>query len=290
MRISLFHNQSAGESTSLSWIRELIETSGHEIVRAFDREAAFGELIDERTELMVAAGGDGTVAAAARLLAGKRIPLAVLPLGTANNIARALHADATSEKLVACWETASRRRLDVGVARGEWGERRFVEGVGIGLVPAAITSVHTKPFAADDIPSKLARATTRYRQVLSCLEARRSTLTIDGESVTGDFILAEVLNIASVGPNLVFAPGNDPSDGHFSVVTATEDQRAALNEYLETLISSGEGSLSLPTLYAREIEIETVGDVHVDDDIVRFPMSATTSVRIEVAAVEFLVC
>ena len=58
MRISLFHNQSAGDSTSLSWIRELIETSGHQIVRALDREAAVAELIDERTELVVAAGGD----------------------------------------------------------------------------------------------------------------------------------------------------------------------------------------------------------------------------------------
>src|ERR1700741_5205698 len=122
MKISLFHNQNAGDNTSFSWIRELIETSGHEIVRVFDREAAFGELIDERTELVVAAGGDGTVAPAARLLAGKPIPLAVLPLGTANNIARALHADAPSEQLAACWDNADRRRLDIGVARGPWGE------------------------------------------------------------------------------------------------------------------------------------------------------------------------
>src|SRR5262245_1950885 len=107
MRISLFHNQSAGDSTSLSWIRELIATSGHEIVRALDREAGFAELIDERTELVVAAGGDGTVAAAARMLAGKAVPLAVLPLGTANNIAKALHADAPSEQLVASWHTAT---------------------------------------------------------------------------------------------------------------------------------------------------------------------------------------
>ena len=46
----------------------------------------------------------------------------------------------------------------------------------------------------------------------------------------------------------------------------------------------------MPTLRARAIEIETVEDVHVDDEIVRFPMSATMSVQIEAAAVEFLVC
>jgi diacylglycerol kinase family enzyme len=289
MRVSLFHNQKAGDSTSLSWIRELIETSGHEIVRTFDREAAFGELIDDRTELVVAAGGDGTVAAAARLLAGKTIPMAILPTGTANNIAKALRSDAPADRLVAGWHTARRHRLDVGVARGAWGERRFVEGVGMGLVPAAITSVHTRPFTADDVPSKLARARIRYCQVLSQLAPRRTTLTIDGNAITDELLLTEVLNISSVGPNLAFAPDANPSDGHFSVVTATEAQRGELNEYLKALIDGGDPVLSLPTVVARSVEIEAAADVHVDDDIVRFPMSATVSVEMEAAAVEFLV-
>jgi diacylglycerol kinase family enzyme len=290
MKISLFHNQRAGDSTSLSWIRELIETSGHQVVRVFDREAAFGELLDERTELVVAAGGDGTVAAAARLLAGKPVPLAVLPLGTANNIAKALHSEAPSEELVKCWVTASRRHLDLGVARGPWGERTFLEGVGLGLVPAAITSVHTKPFTAEDVPEKLERARIRYCQVLSRLEPRRSTLIVDGKSITGDYLLAEVMNIRSVGPNLVLAPDADPSDGYFSVVTATQDHREQVVRYLTDLVEGRESTLMLPTMRAREIEIETVEDVHVDDDVVRFPMSATMSVKIEAAAVEFLIC
>ena len=65
MKVSLFHNQKAGDSTSLSSIQELIEASGHELVRVFDREAAFGELRTTSTDLVVAAGGDGTVSAAA---------------------------------------------------------------------------------------------------------------------------------------------------------------------------------------------------------------------------------
>jgi diacylglycerol kinase family enzyme len=98
------------------------------------------------------------------------------------------------------------------------------------------------------------------------------------------------MNIPSVGPNLVLAPQADPSDGHFSVVTVTERHREEVAEYLKGLIDGRERRLSLPTVRAREIEIETVEDVHVDDDIVRFPTSATMSVRIDAAAVEFLVC
>ena len=99
---------------SHSWVQDLIETAGHEVVRVFDREAAMAELIDERTELVVAAGGDGTVSAAARLLSGRPVPLAILPLGTANNIARTLQGDASVEELVAGWNTAARCRVDVG--------------------------------------------------------------------------------------------------------------------------------------------------------------------------------
>jgi diacylglycerol kinase (ATP) len=289
MRVSLFHNQNAGDSASLSRIRELIETSGHELVRVFDREAAIGELIDERTELVVVAGGDGTVASAARLLAGRPIPLAVLPVGTANNIARTLQGDASSEELAASWDTAARCRFDLGWARGPWGERRFLEGVGIGLVPATIASTQATPLGGEDVESKLALATRRYCQVLSQLEPRRATLKIDGREVSGDFILAEILNTRSIGPNLALSPDADPSDGFFSVVTAGEEHRDELARYLQDRLEGREGQLSLPAVHAREVEIQGLFDAHVDDEIVRASILEPIAIGLEPHAVEFLV-
>ena len=160
MRISLFHNQKAGDNTSLSWIRELIETSGHDVVRVFDREAAFGELMDERTELVVAAGGDGTVAAAARLVCrtlDSDSPFS--RLGTANNIAKS----SAGRRI----ERATGRRLGhghtpplsiLGVARGPWGERRFLEGVGVGLIPATIASISHEPRSTPATSPRSSRA------------------------------------------------------------------------------------------------------------------------------------
>ena len=290
MRVSLFHNQKAGDSTSLSSIRELIETSGHELVRVFDREAAFGELVDDHADLVVAAGGDGTVSAAARLMAGRTIPLAILPLGTANNIAKSLQGDASSEQLIACWGTARRRHVDMGVAHGHWGERRFVEAVGMGLVPATIVSTLFEPLSGDDVASNISLAVVRYGDVLSTLAPRPWTLRLDGKETAGEFLLVEVLNIRSVGPNLVLSQDADPSDGYFCVVTAREEHREELARYLRDRSEGRESQLVLPVVRAREVEIHGRGDTHVDDEIVRSAIPGVVSIHIETAAVEFLVC
>ena len=91
-------------------------------------------------ELIVAAGGDGTVAAVAREMPGRELALAVLPLGTANNIALSLGCDGPLDALIEHWTQARVIHADLGVARGPWGERRFVEGVGGGLVARSIAA------------------------------------------------------------------------------------------------------------------------------------------------------
>lgn len=289
MRISLFHNHRAGDRVSLSWVQELIEAAGHEVVRVFDREAAIAELIDERTELVVAAGGDGTASAAARLLSGRPIPLAILPLGTANNIAKTLQGDASCEELVAGWSTAGRRRVDVGVVTGVWGERRFLEAVGVGLVPTCIVSADTEPLSGDDAASNLTSALERYREVLSAFKPRCWTLRLDGEEMRGTFIVAEVLNTRSVGPNIVLSEDADPSDGYFSVVTAGEEHRDDLMRYLTDRIEGRDSRLVLPSRRARHIELQGQGDTHVDDELVRSAIPGAISIHIEPAAVEVLV-
>jgi diacylglycerol kinase family enzyme len=289
MRISLFHNHRAGDSVSHSWVQDLIEAAGHEVVRVFDREAAIAELFDERTELVVAAGGDGTVSAAARLLSGRPVPLAILPLGTANNIAKTLQGDASNEELIAGWSTASRRRVDVGVVRGPWGERRFLEAVGVGLVPTCIVSTENEPLTGDDVQSNLASALARYRQILSAFAPRRWTLRLDGEEVTGEFILAEVLNTRSVGPNIVLSEDADPADGYLTVVTAREEQREGLARYFTDRLGGREGRLSIPARRARHVELQGQGDAHVDDELVRSAIPGLLSIHIEPAAVEVLI-
>jgi hypothetical protein len=105
VRVSLFFNKNAGDGVTLDHIRDAIEQRGHELVRVIENRTNMERLLEERPDIVVAAGGDGTIAHVARLLAHRGIPLAILPLGTANNIAKSVGITASIEDVIGGWET-----------------------------------------------------------------------------------------------------------------------------------------------------------------------------------------
>lgn len=290
MRVVLFHNEDAGDGSSVDEITALLERHGHQLVQVVDKEFRVERIVASRADLAVAAGGDGTVATAARVLAGRKLPLAILPLGTANNIAKSLCRDAPLETIVEGWAHAEPQLLDIGFARGEWGQRIFFESVGAGLIPQGIAAAIAQEEKAREGSStaKPEDAAGTFRDVLARLEPQRWTLVIDGEEEVDDFLLVEVLNIPSIGPNLVLSDEANPSDGLFSVVIATEAHRGVLDEYLAHRISGGERPLSMPPRHARRVEIRGSTEVHVDDQLLDTPSPQTVSMAIEPGALQFL--
>lgn len=290
MKVSLLYNVSAGEGLSAEKLCERLERCGHHVVHLVEKDAELERVLDEETDLVVAAGGDGTVWRAVSALAGSDIPLAIFPLGTANNIARSLGIEGSIGQLIEGWKTARRRPLDIGMASGGWGESRFVEGVGAGLVSSGISEMDGKSSDDKDLDadSRLARAVRRYRDVLSQLKPRPWKVTMDGHCFEGEFLLVEVLNIRSVGPNLVLAPEANPSDGLFDVVAAGEEHRDEIDDYLRQRIKGREGRLSLPTRRARHVEVEGWQELHVDDTVCAGQSIATVTIEAEPQAVRFL--
>ena len=68
--------------------------------------------------LVFAAGGDGTVRACAEALAGTGVPLAIVPLGTANLTARALGVPARADRAVEAGFDGRDRRIDLALLDG----------------------------------------------------------------------------------------------------------------------------------------------------------------------------
>ncbi|MGX5714856.1 lipid kinase [Arthrobacter sp. MAHUQ-56] len=87
--------------------------SGEELAGTLDRVAAHGH------DLVVVGGGDGTVSFAAGRLAGTRIVLGVLPLGTANDLARTLEIPSNLDAACAALADGKVVDIDLGRANGQ---------------------------------------------------------------------------------------------------------------------------------------------------------------------------
>jgi len=89
--------------------------------------------------LVFAAGGDGTVRACAEALAGSGVPMAIVPLGTANLTARALGVPHRPGRAVEAGFGGRDRPIDLGRVEGEGGTW-FTAMAGIGLDAAVVAA------------------------------------------------------------------------------------------------------------------------------------------------------
>lgn len=109
---------------------------GHDAVIDADDSAPFEQRIrracDSDADVIVSAGGDGTATGLAGALAGTGKALAVLPLGTANLLARDLSLPLDLDATVAALGAMEPRQIDVGEVNG----RVFLHKVVVGLIPS----------------------------------------------------------------------------------------------------------------------------------------------------------
>src|SRR5579883_426500 len=96
----VFHNPDSGsqgydKASLLAAVKlanieaEYISTKSDDFEKAFDKKAT----------LFVAAGGDGTIRKVIVGARERKVPIAIFPLGTANNVARSLGISGTPQEL-----------------------------------------------------------------------------------------------------------------------------------------------------------------------------------------------
>jgi diacylglycerol kinase (ATP) len=268
VKVSLLYNLNAGSGLEPDALRSTIEAAGHEVLGMVEPQTEPELRLDKRTELVVAAGGDGTVGRVAARLAGLGLPLAILPFGTANNIATSLGILGSTTELVASWSADRRMYMDLGTAHGPWGTRYFVESMGAGLVPSGIHVMDSEEHPESDQPRQmLHKALRKFLDVLRQMAPHPCRLGLDGEDSEEELLLVQVLNLRAVGPGLELAPDGDPSDGLFDVVTAGEAERKLVERYLHDRIEGRPAALRLPVRRARQVEITGFDRIHIDDEV-----------------------
>ena len=257
-------------------------------------------MLKKSCDIVAVAGGDGTIGKVARELLDSRTPIAVLPVGTANNIAKTLGIGGrTLRELIHDWSDARGVNFDVGVAKGPWGSEYFIEGFGIGLFAEAMAQLDDKEnedLAESGRPAQVIKSVLGIlKKKLQSCRPTKMRMRLDGEEFSGHYVLLEALNIRYVGPNLQLVPRADTNDGYFDVVMIAERERAKLSAYLGDVIKRKRTRPNLPVRRGRHLQIEWENSpVHIDDtpwpdegdDIpVR---SYAIDVRVEPAALVFL--
>ena len=299
MKTSLFHNPAAGggsdtpatggggaddpdEASLLAMLREAgLEISAHDT-----RGASLQQGLDEGAALLLVAGGDGTVGRIATDFAS-RAPapdrrMAVLPLGTANNLARALGPWPSPAHFARGWREAAPRRLNVALAEAEgWGTRRFVESVGFGAFARAVE--HADETGEEGVEA--GRAV--FRRILSGALPGHARILVDGTVQEVETLLVEVMNIALFGPNLVLAPEADPGDDMLDVVTLHPDQRHAMLDWLR---APGSGAPPVTVWRGRSVVVEWPGAaLRLDDEPQEGGAPPALGFRLEPEPLTFLV-
>lgn len=267
MRICLYWNEQAGGGFSHDEIASWITRAGHEITTTIDAHDRLRAL-DGSIDCVVAAGGDGTVARVGRALARGRMPLAILALGTANNIATSLGIDEDPRRAIDAWQAQKVVHMDVGVVHDAAGECLFLEGVGVGLLPAGIEAGSALiPKADGDRAASIEAGRALFLDTLATLQPRQYGLTIEGTSLDEASLLVEVLNTPWVGPRVRFSEEANPADGLLSVVVAGDADREAIADHLRGPWNDERHHAQLKTWRASRVEVRGWHDYHVDDEV-----------------------
>ncbi len=287
MLVALLHNPSSGSEDHTD--REIVKgirQAGHEVphVSASVRELT-AALQREPCDLILIAGGDGTVSRAACQLAGWRVPLSILPLGTANNTAKSLSIPKRIKKLAKSWQSAERLAFDLAVLDDGVVRQRYAEAAGWGVFPSSIERAKREG-SASTVRRTLKRNQQLFRQVAREAQPRPYRVEVDGRDYSGDYLLVEVVNVPLIGPQLPLSPFSDPSDGSFEVVLAGCGERAAL----ERLASGERVDGAFVTQRGAHVRVTaSEGVMHVDGRLLRHPLGGRDfEVRVEAQSIEYL--
>jgi diacylglycerol kinase (ATP) len=266
MQATLIYNPNSGGSGKITpeELSEALSEAGYDpVYRSTSHEEELDQALSDIQGLVVVAGGDGTIRAVANRLIGTDIPIAIVPGGTANNIARALAVEGKPLEVIAGLKQPMRRYFDVGRVQAPWGEDYFLEAAGYGLYASTLAAYNPEE------GKSVLRSIEALTQTLNDYEASYCRLLLDGKDISGTYILVEALNTPAFGPRIKAAPKADPSDGFLEVLCVRDEERPGFLSYLTSLLREELDELpSVEVNKGRKLEINLQGvSFHVDGEV-----------------------
>lgn len=243
---------------------ELEFVTGAEIAATAKRHAG--------APLVVVGGGDGTLGAAASVLAHTSSALGILPLGTRNHLARQLGIPLDLAAAAALIRNGQRRRIDLGVA----GERIFVNNASFGIYTRL---VHKRDAGTGP---KWLKAIPATWHVLRNMRSQLFPVWIDGKAKELATPLLFIGNNAYSMERGQIGERESLNDGELSVYAVSAQTRASLMAFAARVVLG----LADPERdfeeceSAREVIIEGIGSIEGAFDGELATLSLPLNIRI----------
>ena len=207
----------------------------------------------EGFDLVIVSGGDGTVmeAMSGLIKSGSTIPLAQLPAGTANLLARALSIPTEQVEALDTIFIGASIRLDVGYLPRE--DRYFALVVGAGYDARMIADASRE---LKNILGFAAYIVTGIKNLFT-LRSSRIELELDGQRLRFRAHTLLIINVGAIqDANVALGPNIQPDDGKLDLmIVSSASLLGALNILFRVLTKRFDGTSGLRYMSASRIRI-----------------------------------
>ncbi|HUS14712.1 MAG TPA: diacylglycerol kinase family protein [Chloroflexia bacterium] len=184
---------------------DLFETQGPE-----DGTILAMQALDEGYDMVVSCGGDGTTDDVSAGLIGTAMIMGIVPLGSANNVARMLHVPFDIEGAVRLLRDGEVRCIDVGRIGGPEGHV-FLETAGVGMDAELFPLLNQLDRGAYLTLIEVLRTFFRARP-------HRMNLWLDGRLISVKALMVLVANGPYWGYSIPLAPDAKVNDHRFDII------------------------------------------------------------------------
>lgn len=275
----ILHNPGAGdEDHTKSDLIERIEEKAYKVGYFSIKKTKGWKKKLKKAAFAVVAGGDGTVRRIAkeltkRTILDRQIPLAILPMGTANNLSKtlAIHSDRDYNSYLLNWKKKNIQPFDLGIIKVKRKTQFFLESAGFGLFPLLMKTMDKLDCCQlKTAQDELVFALETLHQIVLSAPTQKYEITRNGEvCYSGKSLAIEILNTPYIGPNLHLGPQAKVDDGLLDIVCIEGTQRAEFADYIQRLLQGKTTSFFWKTFQAEALNLKTQDrHLHIDDELI----------------------
>jgi diacylglycerol kinase (ATP) len=263
IRVKLIANPGAGNvleaASRYEQVTSYLKEAGVKVDVAFARPKKEAIPIAQRAvkegyDVIIAMGGDGTIGAVIRGIAGSKARLGIIPAGTENDIARALGIPEDLKEACAIIASGNTRKVDLGcITTKNEKNHYFFMMIAIGLTATLYPMVN-------DVPNgKFGGVMEAIKTILKYKPNPTVNLTLDDDSkIEVETMLVTITNTPVTGIKNLVAPDASMEDGLLDISVYPGFSKAELlNYFIKTANEGTTPDGRIQRYRAKKIKVKT---------------------------------